>query len=163
MGSPVTLQEKATNRLRKIFEDIDKDNSGSISIEEFTQACSELSIQVGSDEVSEFLRSDDSADGELDFAEFCIFYTRRLRKVFDEIDADGSGEIDSRELQRAFQGLGYKMTWREVQTMLVKVDADGSDKISFLEFCDYFSTMPSPSLKAVMEKWALGLAIDTGV
>ena len=157
------LEPKAVNRLHNVFDMIDKDGSGSISVEEFTQACSELSIEASSDELSDFVRSDCSADGELDFEEFCTFYTTRLRKVFDEFDTDRSGDIDRQELRGAFRNLGYKTTEREVQSMLAKVDSDGNETISFAEFCNYFSSMPSPSMKMVMEKWALGSSIDTGL
>lgn len=156
------LGSKALYRLRRIFDDIDKDNSGTISVEEFTLACSELSMDVSSDELGDFMRSDVSDDGQLDFNEFCRFYSARLRKVFDEIDTDSSGEIGGAELQRAFRKLGYKATEREVRLMLAEVDTDHNEEISFPEFCNYFCSMPSPSMKAVIEKWASGLSIDTG-
>ena len=153
---------RALYRLQKIFHDIDKDKSGTISVEEFSQVCSELSLSVTSDELRDFASSDVSEDGELDFHEFCTFYTTRLRKVFDEIDTDRSGEIGKMELQIAFHKLGYKATEREVLSMLSEVDSDNNEEISFVEFCNYFCSMPSPNMKAVMEKWASGLSIDTG-
>lgn len=156
------LGYKAQCRLHKLFDGIDKDGSGTISVGEFTQACSELSMDVSSDELEDFMRSDASDDGQLDFDEFCRFYAARLRKVFDEIDADGSGEIGRTELQKAFHKLGYKATEREVRLMLAEVDTDNNEEISFTEFCNYFCSMPSPTMKAVMEKWASGLSIDTG-
>ena len=156
------LGSKALQRLHKLFNGIDKDSSGTISVEEFTQACSELSMDVSADELGDFRRSDTSNDGELDFDEFCRFYAARLRKVFDEIDTDGSGEIGRTELQRAFQKLGYTATEREVRSMLAEVDTDKNEEVSFQEFCNYFCSLPSPNMKAVIEKWASGLSIDTG-
>ena len=158
-----SLDSRALSRLQKVFDDIDKDKSGTISVEEFSQVCSELSLSVTSDELRDFTSSDVSEDGELDFHEFCTFYVTRLRKVFNEIDTDQSGEIGKMELQRAFYKLGYKATEREVLSMLSEVDADNNEEISFLEFCNYFCSMPSPNMKAIMEKWASGLSIDTGV
>ena len=156
------LGSKALCRLREIFDEIDKDNSGAISVEEFTLACNELSLVVTSDELADFRSSDISQDGELDFHEFCAFYASRLRKVFDEIDTDKSGEIGRMELQTAFSKLGYKATEREVRSMLAEVDADNNEEISFSEFSNYFCSMPSPNMKAIIEKWASGLSIDTG-
>ena len=157
------LGSKALQRLHKLFNGIDKDSSGTISVEEFTQACSELSMDISADELGDFKSSDASNDGELDFDEFCRFYAARLRKVFDEIDTDGSGEIGRAELQSAFQKLGYKATEREVRSMLAEVDTDKNEEVSFQEFCNYFCSMPSPNMKAVIEKWASGLSIDTGI
>lgn len=156
------LGSKALCRLHKLFDGIDKDGSGTISVEEFTQACSELSMDVSSDELEDFMHSDASDDGQLDFDEFCRFYVARLRKVFDEIDTDSSGEIGRTELQKAFHKLGYQTTEREVRSMLAEVDRDNNEEISFTEFCNYFCSMPSPTMKAVMEMWASGLSIDTG-
>ena len=127
---------------------------------QFIEACNELSMNNSSNELSEFMCSDASGDGELDFDEFCKFYAAHLRKVFDEIDTDRSGEIDPLELQMAFQELGYKATKREVWGLLAELDTDSNNGISFLEFSNYFCSMPSPSMKAVMVKWALGLSID---
>ena len=129
---------------------------------EFTQACSELSMDVSPVELGDFMRSDVSDDGELDFSEFCRFYAARLRKVFDEIDTDSSGQIGQTELQKAFRRLGYRATEREVRAMLSEVDEDHNEEISFTEFCNYFCSMPSPNMKAIMEKWSSGLSIDTG-
>ena len=157
-----SLGPEALNRLQEVFNNIDKDNSGYVSIGEFTKACSELSMTVGADELKDFAGSDCSGDGELDFDEFCRFYATRLRKVFDTMDLDGSGEIDVAELQLAFMTLGYKTTRRELQTLLARVDTDRNQKISFKEFCDYFCSLPSPSTRAVLEKWASGLSVDTG-
>ena len=67
-----------------------------MALYQFIEACNELL------ELSEIMCSDASGDGELDFDEFCKFYAARLRKVFDEIDTDRSGEIDPLELQMAF-------------------------------------------------------------
>ena len=163
MMSVDLLGVEAFNRLHNVFKKMDKDNSGSISLEEFTKACGELSMTVGTDELNDFASSDSSCDGELDFEEFCRFYYTRLRKVFDEIDTDKSGEIDGKELQGAFRTLGYKATNREVRTLLVKLDTDRNQQISFKEFCSYFCTLPSPSTKAVLERWASGLSIDIGI
>ena len=156
------LGSQALYRLRKLFDGIDKDGSDTISVAEFTQACSELSMDVSPEELGDFMRSDVSDDGELDFSEFCRFYAGRLRKVFDEIDTDSSGEIGRTELQKAFRKLGYRATEREVRAMLSEVDEDHNEEISFTEFCNYFCSMPSPNMKAIMEKWASGLSIDTG-
>ena len=157
------LGSKAIYRLRSVFHGMDSDKSGTISVEEFKQACSELSTNVSSNELRDFMHSDVSNDGELDFDEFCLFYTIRLKKVFDEIDTDGSGEIGLNELQTAFHKLGYKATKREVWSVLAEVDTDNNQSIDFQEFSNFFCSMPSPNMKAIMEKWASGLAIDTGM
>ena len=156
------LGSKAQQQLRNVFNKIDRDGSGAISVDEFSEACNDLSVRVTAEELTEFVRSDVSGDGQLDFDEFSHFYTSRLRKVFDEIDTNASGEINSEELKDAFEILGYTPTEREVKVMLANVDEDSNEQINFAEFSNYFCSMPSPTMKAVIEKWSSGLFIDTG-
>ena len=162
MASSEVLGRQALQQLQNVFDKIDRDGSGAISIDEFSGACNELSVRVTPEELTEFVRSDVSGDGQLDFNEFSHFYTSRLKKVFDEIDTDASGEISSGELKKAFEILGYTPTEREVKVMLANVDEDSNEQIDFAEFSNYFCSMPSPSMKAVIEKWSSGLSIDTG-
>lgn len=116
MPEPTTLARsylspKAWERLDGVFQSMDTDSSGSISADEFKQACSQLSISISEDELRDFWKSDISGDGELDFNEFCDFYVKRLQKVFQEIDTDGSGAINTQELKGAFERLGFQVRW----------------------------------------------------
>ena len=156
------LDSQSLCKLRKVFVDVDKDHSGAISLEEFKRACKELSIEVSIEELNDFVESDTSADGQLDFEEFCKFYIKRLRTVFSEMDTDQSGEIGLEELKVACEKLGHKATEREIRAMLREVDVDKNEQISFTEFCNYFCSMPTLNMRMVIEKWASGLSVDTG-
>lgn len=149
-------------RVRQVFDAIDKDNNGTISTDELKSACKALSITVSSDDIQSFIDSDVSGDGSLDFNEFCGFYESRLRVVFETLDRDGSGEITADELQTAFHKLGYKLTIRQLKVLLSQVDSNQDGLVNFQEFCDYFSSLPSPDMRQIIEQWASGLAVDTG-
>ena len=162
MESTVEVPNEVEEKLLLVFNDIDTDKSGSISIQEFRNACEKLSLQVSPDDIKEFLSSDTSGDDALDFKEFSIFYVKRLKKVFDVLDNDRSGEISVDELQHAFNKLGYKATIREVNLLLSQVDADKNGLVNFNEFCFYFSSVPSPDVRTILEQWASGLSVDVG-
>ncbi len=117
MASDQILGPSALQRLHSVFEGIDTDGSGSISCQEFREACDQLSMAVSEEELRDFVGSDVSGDGELDFKEFCGFYVQRLGKVFSEIDSDGSGSISAKELKRAFDRLGFQVCHDPVFTV----------------------------------------------
>lgn len=161
--SGVVLQPKTIGKLRDVFREIDTDNSGTVSFLEFSQACHKLSIKVGVEELKDFKASDISGDGELSFDEFCTFYITRLRNAFSKIDVDGNGEVGAVELRNAFRSLGFSSTLREVRALLLQVDKDRNEAVNLDEFCNFFCFMPSPDIRTIMERWAAGLSIDTGM
>lgn len=163
MAASSVLGPNVLKRLQLVFESIDTDKSGTISVQEFQQACHELSICITQEELDFFLGSDASGDGKLNFQEFSQFYVRRLEKAFKDIDADNSGEISVDELKGTFEKLGFPATEREVRAVLAEVDCDQSGTVDFIEFCTFFCSLPSPNVRSVVEQWASGLSVDTGL
>ena len=157
------LSNNSIKKLKHIFDEIDSDCSGNISQDELILACKKLSIDVENNQLKDFLESDVSGDGELNFHEFCHFYLARLRSIFNEIDGDSSGSIGVDELRRAFCKVGFQVTEREVLSLLAQVDKDNSETVDFSEFCNFFCSLPAPDFRLIVEKWASGLSVDTGI
>ncbi len=156
------LRPETIKKLREVFEKIDEDSSGTISLEEFCKACERLSIKVGEEEIADFKASDQSDDNELSFEEFSNFYIYRLRKAFNEIDKDSSGEIHIQELKLALERLGFESSQNEVKELLKRVDRDANDSVNFEEFTNCFCYLPSPDFRVIVHQWATGLSLDTG-
>ena len=57
-----------------------------------------------------------------------------LRGVFEEFDADGSGDVSVVELALMLKKLGIAASPQQVKDMLVRFDADGSGGLDFEEF-----------------------------
>lgn len=58
----------------------------------------------------------------------------QLRKIFDEIDADKSGTIETTELSAALKKAGKNPTNEQVKKLLETFDEDKSGSLSFDEF-----------------------------
>lgn len=159
---PHILKPNTVKKLQQVFDKIDVDQSGTISLDEFREACQKLSIKVGDEDVKDFMMSDSSEDNELSFDEFCAFYVFRLKNTFDRIDLDKSGEIQTSELKHALEMLGFKSSLSEVKELLHQVDKDKSESVNFEEFCNCFCYLPSPDFRIIVKQWATGLSLDTG-
>ena len=59
-----------------------------------------------------------------------------LKKMITDIDADGSGAIDYKELRAAMKALDIKVPKEELKKMISDVDTDGSGSIEFPEFLE---------------------------
>lgn len=55
---------------------------------------------------------------------------QELREAFDLFDTDGSGTIDTKELQVALRALGFDSKKEKVRKMIADIDLDGSGNSS---------------------------------
>lgn len=58
----------------------------------------------------------------------------RLRRMFEDLDADGSGGVDPAELATALADMGVAMPRADLDRLFAVADADGSGAIDFEEF-----------------------------
>mmetsp|Transcript_1076 Transcript_1076/g.2183 ORF Transcript_1076/g.2183 Transcript_1076/m.2183 type:complete len:233 (-) Transcript_1076:60-758(-) len=71
-----------------------------------------------------------------------------FREAFDVFDADGSGDIDVKEIAEAMKALGAETSEDELKTLIAEVDTDGGGSIDFDEFCALMG-----NLKKLDKKW----------
>ena len=86
-----------------------------------------------------------------------------LRHAFDQIDSDGSQQLEVEELSQALGMLGVHIPDHQVSALLNKVDTDNDGTISFQEFSEFFAMIPNADLQSIFAAWTHQAGIDIGV
>jgi Ca2+-binding EF-hand superfamily protein len=163
------LVEEALNRLaeglrserqaRDAFRKIDKDNSGTLDVQEFRLALRLLRLHVSARQATAImLHLDSDGDGSISLDELmAVVWTNKLKllrrklgaaaysiggidadKLFHQYDTDRSGELDFAEFQKAIRRdvgmVESDVPDDELREMFTFVDTDGSGKIGIDEF-----------------------------
>ena len=80
---------------------------------------------------------DANKDRRISASEFDAFCDKRradVRRVFRDVDADGDGQIDSKELRRAVERAGLKISDEQLRAAFKRMDLDRDGRLSFEEF-----------------------------
>lgn len=155
--------------VRKVFEDLDRDGSGTLDRHEIRQALHNVGVNLSRSELIDVMDFfGQGPNGEIDVATFTQFALRQdpatkrlLDRVkheidrisernrgppdyagaFRELDADGSGTIDHYEFKTAMRNLGLRLSSQEVRQIVSMFDANGDGRISKAEFLDFVRSL----------------------
>ncbi|XP_062024522.1 calcium-dependent protein kinase 29 [Rosa rugosa] len=137
-----TLSEEEIHGLKQMFNNIDTDGSGNITVEELRTGLSRLGSKLTEAEIKQLMDAADiDNNGTIDYTEFITATMHRhklekeenLHKAFLYFDKDQSGFITRDELRQAMTeyGMGDEATIDEV---LEDVDTDKDGRINYEEF-----------------------------
>jgi calmodulin len=137
--------ELETNDVREVFNEFDKDNSKSISIEELEQLLYSLGHFANIDAIKEIAR-DAQIEDEMDMdnlLDFLRLYRKREGFTSDQIaevdvafkryDPDDLGHTSYDDVSKAVRWLGYDTAAEVLEFLLKKVDVDRSGRINAQE------------------------------
>ena len=141
-----SLPEDYIEGLRSIFEGMDKDGSGLVSIEEMRKGLRTKGAVLGTQEVLSIINAMDlDTNSQIDLKEFTAATLHKvamtlserekresLTKAFEAFDIDGSGTISLSELRSVLKD--RVMTEKELEECLRECDKDQDSMISFAEF-----------------------------
>jgi Ca2+-binding EF-hand superfamily protein len=162
--------------LKRVFEQMDTDNSNTVDKKEFARAINKLGVKLTTDEVDAiFERYDADNSRGLEYKEFLTLVGaaaptrgsstggsalqrevdklidriqrqleddlgkdvnkgRELKRVFENIDVDGSGTLDKREFLKAMAKLSVKLTTDEVDAIYERYDRNGRGALDYNSF-----------------------------
>ncbi|KAI7825235.1 apoptosis-linked protein 2 [Gamsiella multidivaricata] len=138
-GRRASSSLSALNSLRDWFDAVDTDHSGTLSCEELQRALmngdgwTPFNMETVRMMMNMF---DRDGNGTISFNEFIGLwnYIEKWKACFQTYDLDGSGTIDSMELQKALRGFGYNLSEVTVALIMTKYDVRGRGDISFDNF-----------------------------
>eukprot|EP01104_Vermistella_antarctica_P017360 TRINITY_DN6141_c0_g2_i2.p1 TRINITY_DN6141_c0_g2~~TRINITY_DN6141_c0_g2_i2.p1 ORF type:complete len:525 (+),score=30.29 TRINITY_DN6141_c0_g2_i2:156-1730(+) len=164
---------------REYFDKFDSNHDGVVNLCELVEGLEEVGVKVSNDQAKVLFDAVDSdASHSIDFSEFCVFLSSLSKRedcqgadamenlsqfwtVFDSIDVDNDGHIDSGELYDALTRLGHSPSTSEVSRLVRYADRDGSGTIEFDEFCQLIRDFEgSFTLSRMYENWRLNAIGD---
>lgn len=131
---------KEQDELILVFQAIDKNGDGKISMEELRASYD--SIGLGVDNVEEIMKSCDvDRNGYIDFTEFCIaaqnwemqISKSQIEKLFNMYDQDSSGSLTVQEMKSY---LGPQLSGELIEC-IAEADKDGSGTVDLAEFKEF--------------------------
>eukprot|EP00752_Nemacystus_decipiens_P008847 g7895.t1 len=133
-----SLDNEQIRNLEKDFAKMDKDGSGTISLEEFDTVLSAQANLSKADIKALFASVDVDNGKELNFNEFLAatlerrqLDERRLKLAFDRLDFDHSGTIDATDLRNI---VGSDLGQDEIDEIFKQFDLNSDGEIDFGEF-----------------------------
>ncbi|KMS95385.1 hypothetical protein BVRB_008780 [Beta vulgaris subsp. vulgaris] len=136
------LSDEEIKGLKEMFNNIDTDRSGTITLEELKEGLARLGSKLTESEIKQLMDAADvDKNGTIDYKEFITATMHRHRldkeenmyKTFLYFDKDGSGYITREELRQAMTkvGMGDESTIDEI---LNDVDTNKDGRINYEEF-----------------------------
>ncbi|XP_035213650.1 programmed cell death protein 6-like isoform X2 [Stegodyphus dumicola] len=121
-----------------VFQRVDRDRSGSITVNELQMALSNGTWQPFNPETVRMMISmfDKDHSGTINFEEFKALwkYITDWLNCFRSFDTDRSGNIDRNELKSALTTFGYRLSDAFYDLLVQKFDRDGTRTIKFDDF-----------------------------
>eukprot|EP00475_Leptophrys_vorax_P030938 TRINITY_DN4668_c0_g2_i1.p1 TRINITY_DN4668_c0_g2~~TRINITY_DN4668_c0_g2_i1.p1 ORF type:complete len:487 (-),score=78.41 TRINITY_DN4668_c0_g2_i1:262-1722(-) len=136
------LSREEISGLKKMFKEMDKDGSGSITYDELREGMRRLGSPIPPEHLQAIMEAaDQDHSGTIDYTEF-ITATMQMNSVekeehiwaaFRHFDKDGSGTITVKELREALEDEGM-LEPGDIEQIIEQVDTDRSGTIDYEEF-----------------------------
>ncbi|CAN6276587.1 unnamed protein product [Urochloa humidicola] len=138
------LSAEEIKGLKQMFNNMDTDNSGTITVEELKEGLRKLGSKISEAEVQKLMEAVDvDKSGSIDYTEFLTAMMNKhklekeedLIRAFQYFDKDNSGYITRDELEQAMAeyGMGDEASIKQV---LDEVDKDKDGNIDYEEFVE---------------------------
>ena len=141
------IPDEDIDKLKKIFEEIDTNKSGTLNINEIKDGINKMEKEkeVSDKEKSEIIEGIDTNKSQrIEYNEFlaaCLeqkLYLKEehLLEAFMRLDYDGSGKLSKKEIKNALNG---EVTKEMLELIVKEFDLDGDGEIDYREFIEGMS------------------------
>mmetsp|Transcript_31225 Transcript_31225/g.120176 ORF Transcript_31225/g.120176 Transcript_31225/m.120176 type:complete len:302 (-) Transcript_31225:139-1044(-) len=139
MATNLKLEE--IKNVKKAFRELDRDQSGCISMSEMHTALSRADIAISEDDLENlFLVYDVDGDGMINYLEFLAATTKmnrvltmeNMRFAFEELDKDGNGTLSAAEIKLHMTDMN--LTEEEMDEMIREADSNNDGEVDYEEF-----------------------------
>jgi len=149
MAIAVQIDPNDVIELKKIFQELDKDGNGSVSLEELHTGLGER--ENGEQLLTILQAADTDGNGTINYTEFIaatmdakIFMRDSyLKTAFNMFDTDNSGKISGDEINKLLSGDEFKdiYTPDQLAEAIAEVDKNGDGEIDFEEFMEMMKSI----------------------
>ncbi|CAN6380466.1 unnamed protein product [Urochloa humidicola] len=136
------LSEEEITGLKEMFKNIDKDNSGTITLDELKNGLAKHGTKLTDSEIQQLMEAADAdGNGLIDYDEF-VTATVHMNKLdreehlytaFQYFDKDNSGYITKEELEQALKEQGLYDA-DKIKEVISDADSDNDGRIDYSEF-----------------------------
>merc|ERR1711936_947886 len=149
----MTDEEQWEKEMKEVFDIIDTDGSGNLSLEEVLLYLKSITDDISEENLEKIFEGiDTSGDKVVDFDEFKGVMGQltekgwnklssqeevkevEVRALFNLIDKDNSGELSLEEARKACKLIQARFNISEVEDWMAQVDANNDGKLSYDEF-----------------------------
>ncbi|KAI3833720.1 hypothetical protein MKX03_004055 [Papaver bracteatum] len=143
------LSVEEVEDIKVMFQKIDTDNDGIVSVEELKVGLQKFGSQLAESEVQMLIEAvDTNGKGTMDYGEFVavslhlqrMANDEHLRRAFSYFDKDSNGYIELQELEDALLEDGTEDCVDVANDIFQEVDTDKDGKISYDEFAAMMKT-----------------------
>ncbi|XP_057289624.1 mitochondrial adenyl nucleotide antiporter SLC25A24-B-like [Hydractinia symbiolongicarpus] len=154
-------------RISDLFQKLDTNRDGRIDATELSEGIKKLGFHYSPGQAEVIIElGDDTDDDHLSFDEFlkyCHDHEQKLWLVFKSIDTSNTGTVSRDELRNAFKNLGVKVSEHEVDTLINKMDKDGTLQIDWDEWREFHFLNPNAhNMVDIIKFWKHSTFIDIG-
>lgn len=143
--------------LRKVFDEFDKDNAGTITFEELKVALGKTGNYDEQEIKTIFEQLDVNENGVIMYTEFLAasleaqgrIEERRVKEAFDVLDVDNTGFISAANLRKI---VGENCSDKIIDEIVQSADIDGDGQISYDEFKCIFEKQNNEKIKDIYKQ-----------
>ncbi|TWU75653.1 hypothetical protein ED733_007179 [Metarhizium rileyi] len=136
-------------RVERLWSKLEPSGKGELDLKGLQKGFRRIDhpLKNASDLLKQIMKEvDTNHDGKIQYEEFRMFVEkteRQLYLLFQAIDKDGNGKLDSAELQTAFRAAGLSVSNRRVADFFHDLDRNNDGFVSFEEWRNFLLFMPA--------------------